>query len=596
MVNMENVIVGKVRLLALLVFLFGVADMLPAQTKWMNPMDGDVPCISGRAWNVETGRTYNRLPERLKAVVPEKVWGNSTLTAGLSVRFATTSRNVSVRFVCANRHYGTYNMSGIDHSGVDLYGKTVDGESHWIASHMNWRQMGDTMTVSFPGLTLPSARGLEYTLYLPNYNGVKWLAVGVDSDSQFQFIPQSEERPVVFYGSSIIHGASPSRPGMSITNIVERETEYPVINLGFSGSAYMEQSVFDMLGEINARVFIIDPIPNSYSLPDSTITARAVAGVLTLRGKSNAPILLSECHPIPDSLFRGDVAARYRRANIALRRAYDELKAAGCDNLYYMHSSEIGIGEDDMIEGTHPNDLGCRAYAEAYKRKLREMLPEDTPDPRYPPVTQRRDGCYEWRLRHNDVIERNRTTNPEILMIGNSITNFWGGMPSCKVCYGGDTWRRLFGKRRVTNMGFGYDRIENVYWRIFHGELEGCSPKHIFLLIGINNYSDTEEDIAGGVVRLARLIRQRQPHARLHIIKLLPAKGKEEKIARVNALMDRLWNDAADPLADITDLTPSLVLGDGSGRVDPACFRGDGLHPNERGYERIARVLARKMK
>ena len=78
-------------------------------------------------------------------------------------------------------------------------------------------------------------------------------------------------------------------------------------------------------------------------------------------------------------------------------------------------------------------------------------------------------------------------------------------------------------------MGFGWDRIENVFWRIFHGELEGCQPKHICMVIGINNIGDKEEDIANGVVALARLIRQRQPEAKLHVIKIYPAKAMKKR-------------------------------------------------------------------
>ena len=166
-----------------------------------------------------------------------------------------------MKYVCTSRSYGTFNLSGMVHSGVDLYGKAADGKMHWIGNHMRWSMKGDTITISFPKLSVPANRRTEYTLYLPNYNGGKWLTVGVDSKSFFQFVRQSKERPVVIYGSSIIHGASPSRPGMSIPNIVGREMGFPLINLGFSGSAYMEPSVFDMLGEIDARLFVLDPMP-----------------------------------------------------------------------------------------------------------------------------------------------------------------------------------------------------------------------------------------------------------------------------------------------------------------------------------------------
>ena len=359
---------------SLLIIIVGLPAMANAQTKWMNPTDANEPYICGRAWNKEMGKSYNRLPQRFKTTVPGRVWGNSTMTAGLTVRFVTTSPNISVKYVCTSRSYGTFNLSGMVHSGVDLYGKAADGKMHWIGNHMRWSMKGDTITISFPKLSVPANRRTEYTLYLPNYNGVKWLTVGVDSKSFFQFVRQSKERPVVIYGSSIIHGASPSRPGMSIPNIVGREMGFPLINLGFSGSAYMEPAVFDMLGEIDARLFVLDPIPNSNNLPVAEITKRALAGVRKLRSVSKAPILLVENHPQPDSIFRADIANHYRRASQALHKAYKQLQAEGVKGLYYMYGSEIKLKEDDMIEGTHPNDTGCRAYAEAYKRKIRTIL------------------------------------------------------------------------------------------------------------------------------------------------------------------------------------------------------------------------------
>ena len=225
---------------------------------------------------------------------------------------------------------------------------------------------------------------------------------------------------------------------------------------------------------------------------------------------------------------------------------------------------------------------------------MREMLAEDKPSSEFPPVTQRRDGCYEWRERHNQVIRLNHTTNPEILLIGNSITNFWGGNPVCSVNNGGAAWGKTFGKRRVTNMGFGWDRIENVFWRIYHGELEGCKPKHICLLIGINNYYvNTPEQIAQGICDLAQLIRKRQPQAQLHVLKVYPARGRD-KVARINELLEQKLK--TDAKTELVDLTQCLVLPDGSGKIDPTCFQKDGLHPNEKGYTLLGKQLKKHLK
>lgn len=578
-----------------LLLLLCISLQAMAQDDWYNPMNGDEPYISGRAWNQEIGKTYNRLPERFKPTVTKSVWGLSHQCAGLSIRFVSNSHNIKVRYV--RTFIGDYcNMAALDHSGVDLYGKTADGAYHWIGTHMGWKWTPDTVTMEWKQLSPPSYtnRGIEYQLYLPPYNGVKYLEIGVDKGSSFQFIGQSIERPIVVYGSSIIQGASPSRPGNMITSMVERDLQYPVVNLGFSGSALMERGIFNALSEINARAFIIDPMPNSFGLNPDTIIARAKSGILKLRSKSNAPILMVEAHPMPDEVFRPDINEKYRNSDKKFHQAYEQLKSEGIKNLFYLSSKDIAFTEDAMIEGTHPNDIGNRAYADAYEKKIREMLPEDEWNKRYPPVTQRRDGCYEWMLRHNAVLKLNHTTNPEILMIGNSITHFWGGNPQMGRCNGGKTWKQTFGNRRVTNMGFGWDRIENVFWRIYHGELEGCEPKHICLLIGINNYADKEEDIAQGVVDLAKLIRERQPEARLHVIKIYPAKNREEKVARINKLIEKKL--VCDNMTELVDLSACLTLKNGSGKIDPSCFCNDGLHPNEVGYAALGKVLKKHLK
>ena len=73
------------------------------------------------------------------------------------------------------------------------------------------------------------------------------------------------------------------------------------------------------------------------------------------------------------STFRPNPTARYARSNAAFRRAFEQLRAEGVKHLHYLPNTDIHFSEEDMIEGTHPNDLGCRAYAEAYKRSIRRI-------------------------------------------------------------------------------------------------------------------------------------------------------------------------------------------------------------------------------
>ena len=345
-----------------------------AQRTWHDPLDGDSPYICGRAWNEETGPNYHRLPSRFAQTLPAHVYNLSQQGAGLSVRFSTDATDIVVRYTLRNSIYSYLNMAVLAHSGIDLYGTDDDGHMHWIGNHMQWA-VGDTIAIHYADITPPTHGMRSYELFLPPYNTVTGLSIGVDGCC-FRFEHAPQERPVVIYGSSIVQGASASRPGLMWTTMVQRQTGYPVINMGFSGSALMEPAVFDMLSQIDARAFILDPIPNSVSITDE-VCQRAMAGVTAIRAHSDAPILMVENHGIPDSLLHRSLHDRYAAANRQYRKAYDTLTAQGVPNLYYLSSSDIGFTEDAMIEGTHPNDIGNALYAKAITNKLHELLPHE---------------------------------------------------------------------------------------------------------------------------------------------------------------------------------------------------------------------------
>lgn len=347
-----------------------------AQITWYSPLDncdGD-PYICGRAWNRENPLNYQRIPERFNGKVTPAVWSLSKNSAGLSLRFVTNSKTIRVKYILAFQP-AYRNMTWLNQAGVDLYGADAKGKLHWIGNHMQWKVSGDTATITLGELTYPQEckDGTEFRLYLPPYSVVTSVNIGVDDGSMFRYLHEKNAKPIVVYGTSIIHGASPSRPGLMITNIVARESGWPVVNLGFSGSAFMEPAIFDMLSEIDARAFIIDPIPNSYNLGDE-IVIRACNGVRKLRETSSAPILLVESSVPMDTLFLGPRCQKYVNGNKRLREAYDKLVSEGIQNLYYLPAEDLHFTEESMIEGAHPNDFGNKEYADAYVKKISEMF------------------------------------------------------------------------------------------------------------------------------------------------------------------------------------------------------------------------------
>ena len=235
------------------------------------------------------------------------------------------------------------------------------------------------------------------------------------------------------------------------------------------------------------------------------------------------------------------------------------------------------------------NDSDMEHLAAAYEEKIRDVL-DLHPLTDYTAVRQRREpATYEWNERHESVLQRHRTIQPDVLMIGNSIMHYWAGEPSHRIHRNVEAWNRLFEGMQVTNMGFGWDRIENVLWRIQHGELDGISPKHICLMIGTNNISIREkpEKIARGITELAEVIRRKQPQAHLHVLTVFPRKDMNADVKAVNQLLTQMLR--TDECTDLIDLTPALTLP--NGQIDPSLYGTDGLHPAAKGYEKVAETL-----
>ena len=175
---------------------------------------------------------------------------------------------------------------------------------------------------------------------------------------------------------------------------------------------------------------------------------------------------------------------------------------------------------------------------------------------------------------------------PEIVLIGNSITHFWAGEPKAHIVRGEDSWNQLFKNKVVRNLGFGYDRIENALWRIYHGELDGYQAKKVILLMGTNNLDkNSDDEIIDGINELVRAVRHRQPKAEIYVAGILPRSGREARIARLNEVLQvRLLNEEATYI----DMSSQITHPDG--RIIKELFT-DGLHPNKEGYQRVAKML-----
>ena len=78
-----------------------------------------------------------------------------------------------------------------------------------------------------------------------------------------------------------------------------------------------------------------------------------------------------------------------------------------------------------------------------------------------------------WITHHASALGQARAagTNLDMLLVGDSITQGWGGSPIDNVQWN-PAWQKHFGRFRTVNAGIGGDRTESVLWRLEHGLLD----------------------------------------------------------------------------------------------------------------------------
>ena len=563
----------------------------PSATKWWNPATNDFPVIEGQAWASEVGHPYDRLPARAEALVRKPVWGLSRHGAGLMIRFRSNASQIVVRYSVESRHAMPH-MPATGVSGVDLY--AVDSDGQWLWSRGRF-EFGDTITYRFNGLR-PNDRyheeGREYRLYLPLYNSVSWMEIGVAEEALFKPLPVRLEKPIVIYGTSIAQGACASRPGMAWTSILGRKLDRPLINLAFSGNGRLEEELTDLLAEIDPKIFVLDCLPNlvnAKTYDEKELTMRILSAVRKLKEKRpTVPILLTEHVGYTDGFITPARQEGYERVNRIQKAAFAQLKAEGFMELYYLSRKEIGLQLDDMVDGTHPNDLGMMHYAEGYEEALREILREPTGEASTTKacIQYREPGNYDWEERHRDILKGNQTDPPKTVILANSIIHFWGGLPRTQLVREEESWESYFTPMGVRNFAYGWDRLENALWRVYHDELDGFEAEKVLVMLGTNNlHLNTDEEVLEGLELLVEAIQVRQPGAKLVLMGLLPRRNYEERIAALNLHIAQI---AAKANASYADMGGLFLQEDG--KIAEGLF-SDGLHPNKTGYQELRTVL-----
>lgn len=318
---------------------------------------------------IDTENLYDRLPASLKGVTRPPVWSLSKNCSGLAIRFRTNSKVIAAKWeVTGDVVMNHFAPSGI--KGLDLYG-LKDGKWQFVNSA---RPSGKTTTATI--ISNMTGTDMEYMLYLPLYDGLANLEIGVQATAEIskpKVDSPRKEKPVVFYGTSITQGGCASRAGMSYPNILSRMLDRQIINLGFSGNGQLDLEVAEALANIDASCFVIDCLPNVNIAQMNEKYARFLE--IIRKKNPDVPILMVETILFPHMYFDQSVYSLLHEKNALLKKIYYEQKKKNDKHIYYQKADKlIGTDFEATVDGIHLTDLGFLRMAENLHPVLHKLI------------------------------------------------------------------------------------------------------------------------------------------------------------------------------------------------------------------------------
>ncbi len=307
--------------------------------------------VEGFAFLEENDYEFTRLPKSKYPAIRQNLLNFAVHNSGGRIRFMTKSKHLLIKATLAHNtdlnHFPRAAMNGID-----VY-----------LGHGAQKKFAKNIAADFGSFTLEGEVDLsrftcgnmtEVTLYLPLYNQVKELYIGLKEELDIlKPVAYTYQKPIVFYGSSIVQGACPCRAGNSYVNMLTRFLDADYYNMGFSGQAMGEEVIANILAGIDMSLFVMDYDHNAPT-PDHLEYTHYNFYRIVREKNRKLPILLitkPDVWRMEDELRRQIIYNTYRKA-----------KENGDENIYFVDGKNFYgdfAREACSVDNLHPNDLGC---------------------------------------------------------------------------------------------------------------------------------------------------------------------------------------------------------------------------------------------
>lgn len=354
----------KHRLTVLLVAL--TCMVASAQTKWHDAAD---LTVIGKP--IPTAKPFARIDTAVYKFNDKTIDRYANYSTGLAVMFETDSRSIKAKWTTGGENSGA-NMAAIGQKGLDLY---IMRDGKWVFAGTGSPKMGKAPFNQHEGtIVADMAEGAKQCLlYLPLFDRVDALEIGLDEGTSLKPIDNPFRYNIIVHGSSITHGASASRPGMTYPARLGRDNGLYCMNLGFSGMCKLQKEYARYLADIkDVDAFIFDTFSNP------------LADVIYANFNEFVDIVRA-AHPGVPMIFlqteRREVrnfSLKREETEAAKQKAAQEVISARMktDKHIYFIDSEGFLGDEHIAtaDGTHPTDLGFTYMLEVISPKIKKIL------------------------------------------------------------------------------------------------------------------------------------------------------------------------------------------------------------------------------
>ena len=308
------------------------------------------------------GEHYVRMPKAVAETVSEGIANRYSSTAGGRIRFVTDSPFVVIKAVYSWTHKVDINTFLLS-CGFDTY---VDGKFNSAVKVPLDIDAGEH------NYKVPIYGAGEHlvTINMPTHSAFNKISIGIAEGTKISHAPDyTYEKPILYYGSSITHGSSASRPGMTYTAQVSRLLDSNYHSLGFGGLCKGEPQMADYIASLDMSVFVLDYDHNAPTSEHLLATHESV--FLTFREKHpDIPVVMIS-RPT-DSCGREEAKRRFD----IIKRTYDNARSRGDKNVYLINGLDF-FGEDAVeftVDTRHPTDLGFYVMARTIADVIRPLL------------------------------------------------------------------------------------------------------------------------------------------------------------------------------------------------------------------------------